>query len=84
MRVPNNTLIHIISDSKYVIEGMTKHASKWEDVGWTDVKNAEALCDLLARLRGRSARTTFEWVKGHTGNVGNEQADRLAKMGRTT
>lgn len=32
-------------------------------------------------LRQRTAPTMFRWVKGHQGNLGNEESDRLAKEG---
>ncbi|KAI0358274.1 ribonuclease H-like protein [Trametes cingulata] len=73
-RAPPFAPVHIVSDSKYVIDGLTVFCPKWEDQGWIGVANA-------SRLRARSAITTFEWVKGHSGNVGNEAADRLARDG---
>ncbi|OCH95326.1 ribonuclease H-like protein [Obba rivulosa] len=71
--------LHIISDSKYIIEGMTKHLPKWEAVGWIGVKNANFLRATAFHLRRRSAITTFRWVKGHNGEPGNEAADALAR-----
>jgi ribonuclease HI len=35
--------LKIITDSKYVIEGMTTHLSKWEDRGWIGICNTQAL-----------------------------------------
>ncbi|KAJ7055967.1 hypothetical protein C8F01DRAFT_1257787 [Mycena amicta] len=34
-----------------------------------------------ARLRQRTAPTLFEWVKGHSNNLGNDGADALANQG---
>ncbi len=75
--------LHIVSDSKYVIEGLTRHLPAWERRGWLGVANAEGIQDVVARLRARSAVTTLRWVKGHTGDHGNEEADKLAKKGAT-
>ncbi|TFK94840.1 RnaseH-domain-containing protein, partial [Polyporus arcularius HHB13444] len=71
--------LHIVTDSKYVLKGLTVYAREWEENGWFGVKNASAVRDVLARLRARSAPTTFRWVKGHSGDPGNEGADMLAK-----
>ena len=40
---PHSYPLKIITDSKYVIEGMTTHLSKWEDRGWIGIRNTQAL-----------------------------------------
>ena len=77
---PGATL-NVKSDSKYVIRGLTEFLSTWEDIGWIDVKNAIIFQTLASSLRSRSAPTTFQWVKGHSGVEGNEQADGSAGRG---
>ncbi|KAG1856507.1 ribonuclease H-like protein [Suillus tomentosus] len=73
--------ITFISDSRYAIDGLTKHFSQWEDKGWINIANSEYLKATLYHLRKRSAQTSFIWTKGHNGDQGNEQADRLALEG---
>ncbi|KAI1782311.1 ribonuclease H-like domain-containing protein [Ganoderma leucocontextum] len=80
-KIPPFVTAHVVTDSKYVMQGMTTNLPRWEDVGWLGIKNAPLMQDLAARLRARSAPTTFRWVKGHTGVVGNEKADALARAG---
>ncbi|KAI0650459.1 hypothetical protein C8Q79DRAFT_901358 [Trametes meyenii] len=60
---------------------MTKHLRRWEEKGWCGVANADIIKETVAIVRGRSAVTTFRWVKGHAGDRGNEGADKLAKEG---
>lgn len=73
--------LHLVSDSKYVVDGLTAYLPAWERRGWIGVANAEAFCDAVATLRARSALTTLRWVKGHSDVLGNEGADKLAKAG---
>ena len=73
--------LKIITDSEYVIEGLTIHLETWENEGWISVKNADLFKKAAHLLRKRSARTTFQWTKGHNGTTGNEESDRLAKQG---
>ncbi|KAG1816751.1 uncharacterized protein BJ212DRAFT_1271189 [Suillus subaureus] len=73
--------INFKTDSKYVIEGLTKNLKTWEDNGWTNIENADTFKATAYQLRKRSAQTTFEWIKGHSGNEGNEATDSLAKRG---
>ncbi|EIN08079.1 RnaseH-domain-containing protein, partial [Punctularia strigosozonata HHB-11173 SS5] len=74
---------HILfkTDSMYVIEGLTRHLAKWEDIGWIEIKNADLFKATAFHLRRRSAPTDFLWVKGHSGEEGNEMADALAREG---
>lgn len=80
-RVPPFAPLHFVSDSKYVVDGLTTHLQKWEERGWIGVANAEVFRDAAAALRARSAVTTLRWVKGHSRVEGNEGADELAKEG---
>ncbi len=79
--VPPFVPLHLVTDSRYVSDGLTVHAENWEKKGWYGVANAEVIQDVLARLRRRSAVTTIRWVKGHSGIPGNEGADKLAEAG---
>ncbi|KAI0334086.1 RnaseH-domain-containing protein [Cubamyces sp. BRFM 1775] len=79
--VPPFVPLHIVTDSLYVINALTKWLPKWEERGWICIRNANALQDMVAHLRSRSAVTTLRWVKGHSGSKGNEEADLLAKKG---
>ena len=75
--------IHLYSDSKYVIDGITKWAHGWKRRGWkkADNKIPENLelwkeFDELSQKTGISI--DFIWVKGHSGHPQNEYCDELA------
>ncbi len=75
--------ITIITDSNYVKDGITKWIDNWKNKGWKTankkpVKNKE-LWEKLDSLRNNH-NITWEWVRGHTGNPGNEKADELANQ----
>jgi len=40
-RTPNYYELKIITDSRYMIEGLTKHLPEWEDRGWIGIMNAD-------------------------------------------
>ncbi len=75
--------LHIVSDSRFLIEGLTVHLPKWEERGWLGVKCAEFFQRVAAYMRARAAPTSLRWVKGHTGVPGNEGADALASAALT-
>ena len=73
--------VDLYTDSKYLIDGITKWLPGWQKRGWKTaskkpVKN-EDLWRRLADLNARH-RVTWHWVKGHSGHAENERADRLA------
>ncbi len=75
--------ITIITDSNYVKDGITKWIDNWKNKGWKTankkpVKNKE-LWEKLDSLRNNH-NITWEWVRGHAGNPGNEKADELANQ----
>ena len=74
--------LHILCDSQYVINCVTKWMPGWKRRGWKKadgkpVLNVDLLQQIDAELAGRTY--TFEWVKGHAGHTLNEAADERAR-----
>lgn len=67
----------IYSDSKYVIDSVTKRwVFGWVKKGFKGKKNAD-LWKRFLQIYPKN-RVQFEWVKGHANNPGNERVDKLA------
>ncbi|KGA02690.1 ribonuclease H [Cobetia amphilecti] len=69
------------TDSEYVKNGITKWVHGWVKRGWkTAAKQPVKNEDLWKALLAQSERHDIEWrwVKGHSGDEGNERADALA------
>ncbi|KAJ3535615.1 hypothetical protein NMY22_g6407 [Coprinellus aureogranulatus] len=73
--------IKIVSDSSYTIDAMTVLARKRLDHGYEGVANALLIASLTAELLTTGAKVLVKKVKGHSGDEGNEGADRLAAEG---
>ena len=74
--------IQIYTDSTYVRDGITQWLPRWRKRGWrTAAKQPVKNRDLWESLDALANLHTVEWiwVKGHAGNIGNEQADKLAR-----
>ena len=80
LRRPVEVRLH--TDSTYVMDGITKWIDTWKQRGWkTADKKPVKNQDLWRRLEAALARhdVTWRWVRGHTGDPGNERADALAR-----
>ena len=78
--------LHILCDSQYVINSVTKWMPGWKRKGWRKadgkpVLNVEILREIDQALSGRTYR--FEWVRGHAGHDLNEAADDRARAAAT-
>lgn len=76
--------LHIVTDSQYVLHGITQWLAGWKRRGWRTadgkpVKNQELWERLDELLAPHQAEWT--WVRGHTGHPENERADALANRG---
>ena len=76
--------VHIYTDSKYVLQGMTEWIDGWIKKGWKTaskkpVKNADLWQELLDAAKPHTLH--WNWVKGHSGDPMNERADQLAVGG---
>lgn len=72
-------VIMTISNSKYVIEGLCFHLKQWEDNGCVGVSNSDVWKATVAIICKWSSPVYFQWVKGHSGDTRNEEADLLAE-----
>jgi ribonuclease HI len=77
-------IIDLYTDSKYVMDGINSWIQNWKKNGWKTaakkpVKNSE-LWIQLDKLN-LSRHVNWHWVKGHSGDEGNEKADQLANLG---
>ncbi|KAL0951859.1 hypothetical protein HGRIS_008519 [Hohenbuehelia grisea] len=81
----------IRTDSQYTIKCINIWIHNWKRNGWRTaggkaVENAAVIRYLSSLLQGRITYghpVRLEYVKGHAGHEGNEQADQLANMGAT-
>lgn len=74
---------HFILDSEYVKKGAQEYLDGWSKNGWcradgAPLKNVELwqrLHKTLVAAKERGLEVNYSWVKGHSGNKGNEYAD---------
>ena len=76
--------ITIVTDSKYVLNGITDWIHGWKKKGWKNSKKEPVanreLWEALDVLN-QQHDVDWQWVKGHSGDEGNERADELARQG---
>lgn len=74
----------LYTDSKYVMQGIEQWLAGWIANNWRTaarkpVKNQDLWMAL--DLQRQRHQVEWHWVKGHSGNAGNELADQLANQG---
>ena len=79
LKSPCEVALH--TDSRYVIDGITKWIFGWQKNGWKNAAKKPVLnIDLWQALliATRPHKISWRWVKGHAGHPENERADKLA------
>tara|TARA_B100001248_G_scaffold259182_1_gene244748 strand:+ start:627 stop:1058 length:432 start_codon:yes stop_codon:yes gene_type:complete len=76
--------VHITTDSKYVMDGITSWIQNWKKNNWMnsskkEVKNKDLWIELDKLTSMHNVK--WNWVKGHSGHEKNETADSLANKG---
>ncbi|MBX7149907.1 viroplasmin family protein [bacterium] len=80
----NDEQIIILTDSAYVLKGITAWIFGWKKRGWKTAEGKEVLnADLWealdkAVMRVGSKNIEWRYVRGHTGIKGNERVDEIA------
>jgi len=81
-KIPTGQKVQVYTDSKYLKIGMTEWINKWLQNNWkTSSKQKVKNLELWIELNEISKKHKIEWfwVKGHAGNLINEEVDALAK-----
>ena len=74
--------VKVVSDSSYVIKGITEWIKGWIRRDWVNSQKKPVLNrDLWERLLEYSRPHSIEWiwVRGHQGHIENELCDRMAR-----
>jgi ribonuclease HI len=82
-RIPEGASVELVSDSQYVLKGLTEWRRGWERKGYKNSKgDPVANLALWKRLFGLAdaRKVTTRWVRGHNGDKYNERADALANL----
>jgi len=84
LKRPCKVLLYL--DSQYVRKGITEWIRGWKAKGWVTaskqpVKNVELWQRLDKLVTEGGHQIEWRWVKGHSGDPGNERADMLANKG---
>jgi len=84
LKRPCKVLLYL--DSQYVRKGITEWIRGWKAKGWVTaskepVKNVELWKRLDTLVNEGGHQIEWRWVKGHSGDPGNERADMLANKG---
>ena len=84
LKRPCKVLLYL--DSQYVRKGITEWIRGWKAKGWLTstkqpVKNVELWKELDKLVSEGGHQIEWRWVRGHSGDVGNERADMLANKG---
>jgi ribonuclease HI len=74
--------VEIVTDSKYLRDGVTRWVARWKANGWKTMDRAPVKNrDLWEQLDEQCARhqVTWCWIRGHAGHPDNERCDALAR-----
>ncbi len=81
-KIPISEKIEIYTDSKYVKIGITEWVTKWKKNNWkTSSKKKVKNIDLWKELDNLNEKYHIKWcwIKGHSGNILNDEVDQLAR-----
>lgn len=82
----SSKVIHVITDSKYVLDGASKYVANWSRSAWrtstgSEVKNRDLWEKILkgfTEFHKLEMRFEYELIKGHSGHDANERCDQIA------
>jgi len=82
LKTPSRVTLY--TDSQYLQKGINEWMPKWLAKNWRGANGPVANQELWQELISVSSphQVTWQWLRGHTGNVENERVDRLCRQAR--
>ena len=80
--LPAGASVEVVSDSRYVVDALSKWIHGWRRKGWKTAQGTPVLNrDLIEAIdsRARELSVRYGWVRGHDGHAVNEVVDGLAQ-----
>jgi ribonuclease HI len=80
--LPAGETVEVVSDSRYVVDALSKWIHGWRRKGWRTAAGEPVLNrDLIEAVdaRARELSVRWSWVRGHDGHAVNEVVDALAQ-----
>ena len=82
--LPAGAQATVFSDSQSLIESFRKKLDAWkrqEGLGKVDPEIVDCVRRIATLAADKRLTLTWQWIRGHNGNAGNERADALATQG---
>jgi ribonuclease HI len=80
--LPAGESVEIVSDSRYVVDALSRWIHGWRRKGWRTAAGEPVLNrDLIEAVdaRARELVVRWSWIRGHDGHPANELVDALAQ-----
>jgi ribonuclease HI len=81
--LPHDAVATVFSDNQSLVANLTNKLRDWRE---SDFRNVDPdIVDCVRRIAAcieeKRLRVTWQWLRAHNGNAGNERADALAAQG---
>lgn len=81
--LPDDASATVFSDNQSLVENLARNLGTWRENGFAKVDPfvVESVRRIDASITHKRLTVTWQWVRAHNGNAGNERADALAAQG---